>query len=134
MKNNTIDFVKNELTKYFECKIIGSSLLSDLDQNLINDVDILVISSTEKIRIYLEDKGFRETQRPQQYKGYEGLPGSLIFINDKYDIPIHLCHGKNEIYSEHTILNDKFKRGNLSDLKQIINICENKIIKATCTK
>lgn len=126
---SSYDFIEKELTRYFECRLIGSALLYPLlDMNLIQDIDI-AIASVSKIRQYLEDQGFNETQKPISVKGYTDTEGSLVFVNKEYDKPIHLSiTGNTRTYTIEELLCEKIKRGSKSDWSQLRNYITNKLL------
>ena len=129
-QKSSYDFIEKELTRYFECRLIGSALLYPLlDMNLIQDIDI-AIASVSKIRQYLEDQGFNETQKPISVKGYADTEGSLVFVNKEYDKPIHLSiTGNTRTYTIEELLCEKIKRGSKSDWFQLRNYITNKLLK-----
>ena len=129
-QKSSYDFIQKELTRYFDCRLIGSALLYPLlDMNLIQDIDIAVVSAS-KIRQYLEDQGFKETKKPIFSKGYADIDGSLIFVNKEYDKPIHLSITVNtRTYTIEELLCEKIKRGSKSDWFQVRYYITNKILK-----
>lgn len=127
----SIEVVK-EIQKYFKGRLIGSSLLIPygLDDSLINDIDVLVYTKSlriEGIRSYLHDRGFLETDRPVDEKGYQFYQGSLVFESKKYDKPIHLALTKQPpiIYSVGKIVSCKMDRANKTDIIQLKNLFKN---------
>jgi len=107
-------------------------LLKDLDEELVRDVDILTEpQNASSIREYLEDNDFEETKKPHEPRGYQRVEGSLFFVNKEFDKPIHLVLMRNSdgggVWTEKTIIGEKFNRGFKTDLLQLQNIITNRL-------
>jgi hypothetical protein len=123
-----------KVLKYFNGKEIGSILFVKqgwLTMDDINDIDILIDGSTLKnVREFLEDEGYKETQKPIILKGYSDTEGSLEFKKPESFHPIHICiksKENQEVYSLKKLFAEKFERGTDSDLMQLKKIIENKL-------
>lgn len=120
-----------KLKNYFNAQIVGSYIFVEnglLSIDDINDIDVNVKGDAENnVRRFLEDEGYNETSKPHQYRGYEQVPGSLMFSKEGKKLIHVLLQNDLKVYSISELIAKKYERNQKSDLEQLQKVIEYKI-------
>ncbi|HLS53630.1 MAG TPA: hypothetical protein VK031_06635 [Tissierellaceae bacterium] len=123
------------LKRYFHVEVIGSYLFFEkglLDE--VNDIDILVNRDyIKQVVSFLEDNGYKRSNHSEHTYNHD--KSSRVRRNKHYQLvkggktTVHLIQSDTDRVTDlPDIIKYKYERGTNTDLRQIIEICRNRLI------
>lgn len=127
--------IVEKILKYFDAQLVGSSLLVYEEELLcerdIRDIDIMIsLSYQEKIENFLVDEGYSSKFKNNYYQGYECVYDQVFKKENRKTIHLLYCDVPTlpPLLEVADLIAIKFKRSSESDLREIIKVCENKLM------